>query len=284
MKLRSIVDALGRELTVPVTPRRIVSLVPSVTELLFDLGAGDRVVGCSRYCVEPEAALAAREAEPGRGLVRVGGQKDPDVAAITALAPDLVLAVKEENLARDVGALAARGIAVYVAEVRGVEDALSLVGALCELVDGERGRSEAIRGAIRAGVEEARQHAARHPPLPIFCAVWRDPWITISSDTYMYDVIRLCGGVPRPFERHERRYPKLTLDEVRAARPRLILLPDEPYSFTAADAAELADIAPALIVDGKLLGWYGRRTAGIPRLAKWIGARFDDAARESVLP
>lgn len=261
--MRRIEDPLERQLEVPDTPARIVSLVPSVTELLFAVGAGPRVVGVSRYCTEPAGALA--------GLARVGGQKDPDVDGIVALAPDLVLAVKEENLARHVGALEARGVPVYVADVRSVEDGVALIGEVGDLVDGEPPLVEELAAAARAGVAAARR-AAPDPPVAVFCPVWRDPWIVPSPDTYMFDVLRLCGGRPVPSGRHDRRYPKVTLDDVRRARPERILLPDEPYRFGAADAAELESIAKVALVDGRLLGWYGPRTAGIETVARLLGA------------
>jgi ABC-type Fe3+-hydroxamate transport system substrate-binding protein len=268
--MRLIEDALERRLEIPERPSRIVSLVPSVTELVHDLGAGGRVVGVSRYCTEPAGRLD--------GAARVGGQKDPDLDAVCALAPDLVLAVKEENLRRDVEALEARGVAVYVADVRTVEDGLALVGEVADLVGAEASAADAVSRAARAGIDEARAIAASHAPVPIFCPIWRDPWLTVGADTYIYDVLRLCGARPvPPGSRGDRRYPKVTLDEVRAAGPVLALLPDEPYAFGAADVAELASFVRAEAVDGKLLGWYGRRIAGIVELAK----RIDAAARGS---
>jgi ABC-type Fe3+-hydroxamate transport system substrate-binding protein len=255
--VRSIQDALERDLEVPDTPARIVSLVPSLTELVFDLGAGERLVGASRYCTEPRGKLD--------GVARVGGQKDPDLEAIVALAPDLVLAVKEENLARDVAALAARGLAVYVADVRSVEEAAGLIGEIGELVDGEPARIDRLGAAVREGVARAR--AAAKSNISVFCPVWRDPWIALSSDTYMFDVLATVGARCVLAGSPARRYPKVTLDAVRAARPHAILLPDEPYAFAARDAAVLSAIAPAAVVDGKLLAWYGARTAGIDRLA-----------------
>lgn len=265
---RLVEDALERTLRVPERPARIVSLVPSVTELLFDLGVGPRVVGVSRYCCEPAGALD--------GLARVGGQKDPDLAAIRALAPDVVIAVKEENLRRDVEALEAAGVPVYVAEVQTVEDALALPGELGDLVGAEPSQVEAVRAVAAAGVAEARRLSTGHPPIDVFCPVWRDPWIAVGDDTYAGDVLRLCGGRPvAPGGRGDRRYPKVSLQAVQAAAPTLALLPDEPYPFSQEDEDELRLWVRAERVDGKLLGWYGRRTGGIIELAK----RIDVAAR-----
>ena len=256
--MRAIEDALERTIDVPERPQRIVSLVPSVTELLFDLGAGEQLCGISNYCTEPRGVLD--------GLPRIGGQKNPEIDAILRLQPDLVLAVKEENLARDVAALEAHRIPVYVADVRTIEDALALIGEIGDLVDAPPGRQAELRSHVAEGVAEARRIAAV-PPRRLFVPVWRDPWITISADTYMHEVLHVCGGVPLRLGRPEQRYPKVDLDEVLAARPDLILLPDEPYAFGPSDVAELSNIAPTTIVDGKLLGWYGRRTGEIAPLS-----------------
>jgi len=270
MELRSIEDALDRPLEVPARPARIVSLVPSVTELLFDLGAGERVVGVSRYCTEPAGALG--------GARRVGGQKDPDVAAIAALSPELVIAVKEENLERDVLALAARGVVVYVADVRTVEAGVGLIGEIADLVDAEPARAVALRDAARRGVDEARAIGGAHPPRRVLCPVWRDPWIAAAHDTYLYDVLELCGGrsvLAGARGSADRRYPKIDLGAACAERPEVVLLPDEPYAFGEADAAELRARMPAARVhlcDGKPLLWYGRRIAGLGAVARLVAS------------
>ena len=267
--MRLLEDAIERRLEVPDHPLRIVSLVPSVTELLFDLGAGARVVGVSNYCTEPGGGALD-------GIARVGGQKNPDRDAILALRPDLVIVVKEENHRRDVLALAAAGLAVYAGDVRSVEDAVGFIGEIADLADADLARAEALTARVRAGIDGARRIAgsASSPGVPIFCPVWRDPWITLSPDTYMFDALRLCGGVAVSPGRHLGRYPKVTLDAVRAARPALVLLPDEPYAFGARDAADLAaaGLAPCRFVSGKTLAWYGRRTGDLAAIAELIRA------------
>ena len=260
--VRIIEDSLDRFVEVPDTPLRIVSLVPSLTELLWDLGAASRVRAITGFCVEPAGAW--------EGVARIGGPKDPDLDAIAHLAPDLVLVVKEENHARDVAWLAERGIPVYVADVRTVEDAAALIGEIGDLVDGDPAAIERLSVAVRAGIEEARAVAAAHPPISVFVPIWRDPWLHPSPDTYIFDTLEVCGARPIVLGKRDSRYPKVSLDAVRAARPGLAILPDEPYAFGPADAVELAPIAPALLVDGKELGWYGKRTAGIGTLARRI--------------
>ncbi len=238
--------------------RRIVSLVPSLTESLFALGLGDRVVGVTDYCVHPEEAL--------RALPRVGGTKNPDLEAIRALRPDLVLANREENTERAVRRLRRSGVRVYVTDVRSVGDALRTLEALCALGAPPQAR-EGVLGPLRRAVGRAAAARGGRPPR-FFCPIWRDPWMAVGADTYASDLLTLAGGRNAFAARRDRRYPKLTLDEVVEAAPEVVLLPDEPYAFGDADVAELAALdVPAARdgrihrVDGQLLTWYGPRLA-----------------------
>jgi ABC-type Fe3+-hydroxamate transport system substrate-binding protein len=238
--------------------RRIVSLVPSLTESLFALGLGERVVGVTEWCVHPADAVAA--------LPKVGGTKDTDVAAVAALAPDLVLANHEENTRRTVDKLRAAGLAVWVTYPRSVREGARLLAQLADLGASREAR-ERVVAPVQAALAEA-EAARREDPTRVFCPIWRDPWMTAGADTYIHDLLALCGG-HNPFADHgDWRYPRLSLDEVVAAAPEVVLLPDEPYRFGAADAAQLAALPiPAAragrihLVDGTLVSWYGPRIA-----------------------
>lgn len=227
--------------------RRIVSLVPSLTEALFALGLGERVVGVTDWCVHPAGAVA--------GLPKVGGTKDTDVDAVLALAPDLVLANREENTRRTVEKLRAAGLAVWVTYPRTVPEAAALLRRLAGL--------GADAQAVARVVEPVEAAAAGRPEATsrVFCPVWRDPWMTVGPDTYAHDLLRLCGGENVFGDRRGRRYPRVSLAEVRAAAPEVVLLPDEPYRFGPGDAAELGGLLSARIhlVDGTLVSWYGPR-------------------------
>jgi ABC-type Fe3+-hydroxamate transport system substrate-binding protein len=236
--------------------RRIVSLVPSLTEALFVLGLGDRVVGVTEWCVHPAEAVAA--------LPKVGGTKSPDLDAIHALSPDLVIANHEENRRRDVERLQASGVPVWVTYPRTVAEGARLLGDIAEL----GATSERIASVVEPTHVAVREAAAVRPltPVPVFCPIWRDPWMTIGRDTYAHDLLTLCGGHNVFAAREDRRYPRIELDDVAAARPDVILLPDEPYSFGPRDAAELQllDVPAATsgriyLIDGTLLSWYGPR-------------------------
>ncbi len=237
-------------------PERIVSLVPSLTEGLFALGLGPRVVGITDWCVHPARELV--------GLPRVGGTKTPDLAAIRALAPDLVIANQEENRKRDVERLEAEGLRVWLTYPCTVREGAELLAELAELGATAETRERVVAPVLRA-VAEAE--AARPVQAPrVFCPIWRDPWMAVGAPTYANDLIRLCGGANVFAEHRERRYPRVGLGEVEAAAPEVVLLPDEPYAFGPRDVAELARLPiPAAasgrihLIDGTFVSWYGPR-------------------------
>src|SRR5262245_35702971 len=200
--------------------RRIVSLVPSLTEALFELGLGRRVVGVTDWCVHPAAAVAP--------LPKVGGTKNPSIARVLELRPDLVIANREENRARDVERLRAAGVPVWVTYPRTVADGVALVRELAELgAPAERARP--LIGALERALAGARA-AAPARPTRVFCPIWKRPWMAVGADTYADDLLSLCGGHNVFRDRSERRYPIVSDQEIAAARPEVILLPDEPYA------------------------------------------------------
>jgi len=263
--MSSLVDASGVVLARGGPPRRIVSLVPSTTELLCRLGLADALVGVTAYCVEPREVV--------RTKTRVGGEKDPDLERITALAPDLVIANVEENVHAHIETLRARGVPVWVTYPRTVEAALRMIHELGE-VTGSQARAAALLAELRPLYERARAEAARRAPVRTFYAIWRGPYMTINGDTYISDVLALCGA-RNCFATRGERYPAVTLDEVAAAAPDVIVLPDEPFRFR---RVHLKDFEPYRdvvavregrihLVDGKPFSWHGPRLADALRLA-----------------
>ncbi|MEZ4332391.1 MAG: helical backbone metal receptor [Myxococcota bacterium] len=251
------------------THRRIVSLVPSLSEALVRIGLGDRVVGVTAYCVEPPEAF--------EGLARVGGTKDADVGAILALTPDLVIANQEENTPRVVRKLADAGIDVWVTYPRTVRAGAELLAELAAL-GAPPAAARAVLAPIRAAIEAAegvrdRRRAAGERPVRVFCAIWRDPWMSVGSDTYIHDLIALCSGANVFAETpdgapNRRRYPIVSRAAIEAAAPEVILLPSEPYAFAELDRIDLLGLdCPAAragrvhLIDGTLVSWYGPRIA-----------------------
>jgi ABC-type Fe3+-hydroxamate transport system substrate-binding protein len=246
-----------------------VSLVPSLTEALFVLGLGERVVGVTEWCVHPADAV--------RRVPKLGGTKTPDLDAIRALAPDLVIANREENRKRDIERLEAAGISVWVTYPRTVREGAELLAEMAALGAAPEMRAHVVKPVLRAvedaeaALAELRASGARPPR--VVCPIWRDPWMAVGAPTYADDLITLCGGEnvfgPRAGAdpvAATRRYPRVTLAEIEAAQPDVMLLPDEPYAFGPRDAAELAQLdapfaasARIHLIDGTFVSWYGPR-------------------------
>lgn len=237
-------DVRGREIGIVGPPLRVVSLVPSITETLFDLGAGDSVVGVTDWCIFPE----------GLSAPRVGGTKNPRVDEIRALRPDLVHMNLEENLEKHARAIE-EFAPVFVTEPKSPRDVVGLIPQL-----------GAIHGAGDAAAEavaELERELAR-PRLPRFTfavPIWKSPWMWCGGDTYVSALLEALGGAN--VLANEARYPAIELESLFALRPDVIVLPDEPYEFTADDASELSTgfgVRVAGPFPGHLATWHGTRT------------------------
>ena len=239
------------------TPIRVVSLVPSLTELLFFFDRGSSLVGRTRFCEEP------------RGLVEsvpiVGGTKNPDVSRIAALNPDIVIANKEENRREDIEALIAAKIPVHLTDPNTLNQALAMIVQLGELFEASSRAAELVA--------DVRMELSRVYPVArrVFVAVWREPLLGLGGESYGNSLLESLGAVnvlsATP------RYPETTVAELAALKPDLILLPDEPYPFKATHIPEFAAISPARVIDGKLLWWYGPR---MPTAIRELGAILND--------
>jgi ABC-type Fe3+-hydroxamate transport system substrate-binding protein len=235
-------------------PERIVSLVPSLTETLFALGVGEKVVGRTRYCTQPPRDVGK--------VPKIGGTKKIDVRRVLDLEPDLIVAVREENSREDVETLAEGGIPIFLGAPETVDGAVQMLRNLATRV--EAPLTENVLGPIERVVK--RLETRRGSPRRVFVPIWKNPYMGTGSDTYVHDVLTMsggenvCGGATR--------YPMVTLQEIEALQPEVVLLPDEPYPFSAEDLPEFyaLDIPAAKedrihLVDGKLLTWYGPRMA-----------------------
>ena len=252
-------DALNRSIEVKTPPSRIVSLVPSLTEALFEFGVGDAIVGVTKFCVEPRAAVASK--------AKVGGTKTLDVKQVLELEPDLVIANAEENRQEDIRQLLAAGQKVFVTFPRTVAGAIQMMRQLAEITD-SLDVAQPILEEAQAALSETEAANETRPRLRAFCPIWRRPWMTVGPNTYMHDVMFVCGAVNIFRDRHER-YPKSELDEVARRVPEVIFLPDEPYPFGAKHIPEFTQYlhVPAVrnrriyLLEGKHLCWYGPRIA-----------------------
>ncbi|WP_326696638.1 helical backbone metal receptor [Streptomyces sp. NBC_01754] len=228
---------------------RVVSLVPSLTEAVAVTAPG-LLVGATDWCTHP----------PGLTAARIGGTKNPDVAAVVDLRPDLVVANEEENRPADLAALREAGLEVLVTEVR------ALPQAFAEL---ERVLVAGCGLARPRWLDEAEAAWAALPPAPVprpaVVPVWRRPWMVLGRDTFAGDLLARLG-VGNVYAGHAERYPRVPLAELNASGAGLVVLPDEPYRFTADDGPEAFPALPAVLVDGRHLTWYG------PSLAEAAGA------------
>jgi ABC-type Fe3+-hydroxamate transport system substrate-binding protein len=276
----SLTDDLGRALTFARPPRRIVSLVPSDTHSVIALGALDRLVGRTTYCESPEA----------REVATVGGTKDVDVDAVLAAAPDLVIANQEENTRTALEALAQR-VPVLVSLPRRVDQGIAHLARLARVL-GVADR-EPARSLIRRGYE---LRGATASSVRAFVPIWMAPLMTLNADTFGSDVLATVGignafgdrlrlyplaadlgkTAPQDAAGRDVRYPRVTLDEVAARKPDLVILPDEPHAFSADDEQVIRGALPGVRVVrvcGKDLFWYGAWTIdAIDRLAAQLAS------------
>jgi len=280
MPVLRISDDRQRDLILLRPPRRIVSLVPSDTHNVVALGAGDRLVGRTRYCDGPESVAV------------IGGTKDVDVEGVARLLPDLILGNQEENSRSHLEELARLGLPLFVAFPRNVAEGLSHLARLGKILDSD-GRDLVRRGYT--ALREAEAALEKRRPLRAFVPIWMDPLMTVNGQTYMSDALRLGGGenvfagrqrmyplaadlgqaVPRPAGTRDTRYPRITLEEMVRSAPEIVLLPDEPHPFSEADAEvfrrELPAAARVVRCGGRDFSWYGAQSVeGVPRLRALI--------------
>lgn len=240
---------MGRKVALQWPPRRIISLVPSQTELLFDLGVENRVVGVTRYCEFPARARKHK--------TLIGGTKQVQLDRITALKPDLILGNKEENSKDDIEALSER-YPVWMSDIETVDGALDMINRVGELV----GRAAAARdmAARVARSLDALNTASESSAPRVAYFIWRKPFMVVGQQTFIDDLLRRAGFA-NVFSWLER-YPEVTADELAAAAPDVVFLSSEPFPFEAKHIDEMRQLLPSAhvcIVDGTLFSWYGSR-------------------------
>ena len=226
---------------------RVVSLVPSLTESVAATAPG-LLAGATDWCTHPADLV----------VTRVGGTKNPDVARIVSLRPDLVLANEEENRSADLDALRAAGVAVWVTQVRSVEEAFDSLDRMLRVACG-LARPGWLDDAAAAWAGLPRCEPERTAAVPI----WRRPWMVLGRDTFAGDVLARLG-VRNAFADHAERYPRVALADIQSAE--LIVLPDEPYAFSATDGPECFPGRPVALVSGRHLTWYGPSMVDAPRV------------------
>ena len=260
----TLTDARGIPVTLPRNPGRIVSLICSITETLFEFGLGDKLVGRTNYCIRPMPQVES--------VRKIGGPKTPDIDIIIAQKPDLIIANVEENERKDICRFEEEGIPVFVTYPRLVVESLELIKTLGFVTGREKEAGPWCSKAERVIRETERQTASAVYRPTVIYLIWRKPYMTINSDTYIHDVITICGGL-NVYADQSDRYPELIVDDIITAQPDIIFLPSEPFPFTEKHTNEIQqhpDIPAVrngrvLLVDGEMFSWYGvRMIFGLP--------------------
>jgi ABC-type Fe3+-hydroxamate transport system substrate-binding protein len=245
--MRSFTDMTGRVIEVSYPPKRVVSVVPSQTELLHYLGLEEEVVGITKFCVHPQ--------EWFRNKTRIGGTKKLHIDEIHELQPDLIIANKEENTKEEIEELA-KSYPVWISDIQNVAQALEMIMQV-GLLTGKEEEANWLVADINKGFD-ALQKASL--PRRVAYFIWYKPWMSVGADTFINDVIDKIGWWN--VLQDKQRYPEVTLAELNDLQPELILLSSEPFPFKEKHVAELKENLPATevaLVDGEMFSWYGSR-------------------------
>lgn len=256
---RRYTDMIGRQIMLPTQPKRIISLVPSQTELLFDLGLEEEVVGITKFCVHPQSWFRTKK--------RVGGTKTVHLDVVRSLSPDLIIANKEENTQEQIEELA-NEYPVWTSNIQTVDEGIEMikkVGELVNRIDAAQELAENIVNGFRA---------LRHSSMPLKVAyyIWKDPWMCAGGDTFISDMITRMGW--QNVNAHLARYPEVSPETLIGADVELVLLSSEPYPFKEKNIQEIEDMLPqsqVMLVDGEMFSWYGSRMLkAVPYLSELI--------------
>jgi ABC-type Fe3+-hydroxamate transport system substrate-binding protein len=250
--MQKFTDQTGYTIQLDSSPKRIVSLVPSQTELLYALGLEDQVVGITKFCIHPEHWF--------RSKTRIGGTKRINAEKIFSLQPDLVIANKEENLQAEVELLRT-GVPVWTSDVDTLDAALDMIRQV-GMLTGENEKAAALIQQISTAFSQLKPVSY---PAKVAYLIWKKPYMTVGHDCFISDMLKKCGFTPA-FDQLNR-YPEITVNDLQAAAAELIFLSSEPYPFKEKDLAELQQQLPSsriLLVDGELFSWYGSRLRYAP--------------------
>jgi ABC-type Fe3+-hydroxamate transport system substrate-binding protein len=248
----SYTDQLGRTIELKHNPKRIISLVPSQTELLSDLGLDEEVIGITKFCVHPDHWFKTK--------TRVGGTKQLHLDKIKELQPDLIIANKEENVREQIEELL-KDFPVWISDVNNLNDALEMIASIGEIIN-KISRAKEIVNQIKKGLLQTQ---TTNYKLQTCYLIWKDPYMTIGGDTFINDMLQRCG-FQNIFE-DQKRYPQISLEQLQAANCQLLLLSSEPYPFKQKHIDELQPLLPhtkIILADGEMFSWYGSRLIKAP--------------------
>lgn len=250
MERKQCFDQLGLLIEFDFPPQRIISLVPSQTELLFDLGVGDRVSGVTKFCVHPS--------EWYKSKAKVGGTKNFSLELIDQLKPDLIIGNKEENVEGRIKQLSEK-YPVWMSDITNWQTAMEMITQVGNLVN-EGLKAASLVSEIQSGFSNLKQFQ----PKRTLYFIWKKPWMAAGKNTFIDTMLSKIGLVNCV---SEERYPHLSIDEIKKLSPELILLSSEPFPFKEKHIQELQEVLPKtkiLLVDGEMFSWYGSRLLKAP--------------------
>lgn len=256
--MKRFTDMTGRVVEINFPPKRIVSVVPSQTELLHDLGLEEETVGITKFCIHPE--------EWFRNKTRVGGTKQLNIDKIRELKPDLIIANKEENEKEQIEALAAE-FPVWISDIRTLPEALQMIQVVGQITDREAKANEIVDNVV-AGFTAMPRAAI---PKRVAYFIWYRPWMSVGADTFINNMISMVGW--QNVLADKTRYPEISLEELKTYKPELVLLSSEPYPFKEKHIAEIKEVLPnaeVKLVDGEIFSWYGSRMLKAPDYFKGL--------------
>jgi len=252
MQKRTFTDQLGRDISFNYPPRRIISLVPSQTELLFDLGLDEEVIGITKFCIHPKDKFKSK--------AKVGGTKNINLERIRSLKPDLIIGNKEENDQNQIEELM-KEFPVWMSDILVLEDALKMIEQV-GILTGRTEKSELIASNIKKRFEELESVNAGNLRVAYF--IWKDPYMLAGKNTFIDNILRRAG-----FDNalNINRYPEVSLEQLEKLNPEVIFLSSEPYPFKDEHVQKMKTKFPdskVIIVDGELFSWYGSRLLHTP--------------------
>ena len=248
----AFIDQTGKSVSIINVPKRIISLVPSQTELLFDLGLNNEVVGITKFCIHPDHWF--------RSKTRVGGTKQVNIEIIHSLKPDLIIANKEENIKKQIDELG-KYYPVWVSDVNNLEDAYLMIGQIGIITRKEKAAEDIVTG-IR---QVFSQLNTKDSKIKTTYLIWQNPYMTVGSDTFIHSMMEYAG-----FEnifRHKTRYPEVKILEIRKLSCELLLLLSENYPFKQKHIEQMQAQLPGtkiILADGEMFSWYGSRLLKAP--------------------
>lgn len=249
-------DQIGNEISLERNPSKIISLVPSQTELLSDLGLDEEIIGITKYCVHPKEWQETK--------TEVGGTKKLNLEKIKELKPDLIIGNKEENEKKQIEELQ-KHFSVWISDIKNLEDALKMIEEIGKITSREK-KSLEIQNNIREQFSHFKLSTSNIKRLTsnVLYLIWRKPYISAGKETFINHMLEICG-LKNIISKS--RYPEISMEEIKSLNPELIFLSSEPYPFREKHIAELQSLCPkakVVLVDGEMFSWYGSRLLYAP--------------------